>query len=98
MAAVGQEDNTHEEWSLLVVSYEHGMFSDEQKPQVGCTLSHLVFLARHTWQARRLLFRGYLGSEKGCLGRLPPVERSALGSGRPADSGLLVPDIDDGHN
>lgn len=62
----------HEEWSFSAASYEHGMLRDAQNPQVGCTLSHLVFLARQTWQAFRLLLRGYRGSEAGCRGRFRP--------------------------
>lgn len=42
---------------------------DAQKPQVGWTLSHLVFLARHTWQALTLLLRGYFASDAGWRGR-----------------------------
>ncbi len=48
------------------------MLIDAQKPQAGRTLSHLVFLARQTWHAFRLLLRGYRASEE-ILGRFRDV-------------------------
>ena len=55
------------------------MPSDAQKPHVGCLLSHLVLRARQTWQAFRLLLRGYRGSDGGCCwrGRFRPVWAAA---------------------
>lgn len=50
-------------------SKEHVIFTETQNPHAGRTLSHFVFLARHTWQALELLFRGYRVSEVLFLGR-----------------------------
>lgn len=56
------------------------MPSEVQNPHAGRTLSHFVFLARHTWQALELLLRGYRAPGEATAGRFLDV----LGGSRPA--------------
>jgi hypothetical protein len=65
------------------------MLMDRQNPQTGRTLSHLVFRARHTWQALRLRLRGYLASIVAWLDRLRDDCRSdVVGEGSFAPDGV----------
>lgn len=62
-------------------SYEHEMLIEVQNPHAGRTLSHFVFLARHTRQALLLLLRGYRALAEELLARFLDPEDSWFKSG-----------------